>query len=78
MKAAPPPMLSPLLAELFKAFDSDDPGAVTPVLSKLETILPPAALAPIHEAVDNFDFRGGEEVVRALAAEYNISVEASI
>jgi signal transduction histidine kinase/DNA-binding response OmpR family regulator len=67
--------LAPLLAELLEAFNTDDPGAIGPVLSKLDKVLPPAGLAAIHDAVDNFDFRGGEGAVRALAAEHNISVE---
>ncbi|RXZ33938.1 response regulator [Oxalobacteraceae bacterium CAVE-383] len=67
--------LPQLLAELLAAFDSDDPGAVAPVLAKLNGVVPAASLAPIHEALDNFDFRGGEDAVRALAAEHNIPVE---
>jgi signal transduction histidine kinase/DNA-binding response OmpR family regulator/HPt (histidine-containing phosphotransfer) domain-containing protein len=69
--------LTPLLADLLAVFDTDDPGAIVPILSKLDQILPQDRLAAIHDAVDNFDFRAGEGAVRALAAEYNISMEST-
>jgi signal transduction histidine kinase/DNA-binding response OmpR family regulator/HPt (histidine-containing phosphotransfer) domain-containing protein len=67
--------LAPLLVALLEVFNTDDPGAIGPVLSELDEILPSSSVTAIHDAVDNFDFRGGEDAVRALAAGRNIPME---
>ncbi|HWZ48452.1 MAG TPA: response regulator [Herbaspirillum sp.] len=68
-------LIMPLLTQLLNAFNTDDPGAINPVLAEVAKLLPPARLAAIHEAVENFDFRGGEAIVHALVADLNISLE---
>jgi two-component system, sensor histidine kinase and response regulator len=68
-------LVMPLLNRLLDAFNTDDPGAIKPVLADVDKVLPPARLAAIHDAVENFDFRGGEAGVHALVADLNISLE---
>jgi signal transduction histidine kinase/CheY-like chemotaxis protein len=65
----------PLLSRLLDAFNTDDPGAIGPLLGEVDKLLPPARLAAIHDAVENFDFRGGEAIVHALMADLTISLE---
>jgi CheY-like chemotaxis protein len=67
--------ISPLLARLLDAFDTDDPGAINPILAELGEVMPLSSLAAIHDAVENFDFRSGEAAVLALAAKRNIAME---
>jgi signal transduction histidine kinase/DNA-binding response OmpR family regulator len=67
--------IAPLLARLLDAFNTDDPGAIGPVLAEVDEVLPPARVAAIHDAVENFDFRGGEAAVHVLAADLDISME---
>jgi CheY-like chemotaxis protein len=64
-----------MLMELLRALDTDSPGPVQLILSRLEKQLPVQALATIRECVHNFDFRGAESSVRALATEFDISLE---
>ncbi len=67
--------MAPLLHRLLAAFDTDNPNAVRSVLSELRKVLPPASIAPLENAVENFDFRDGEFAARNLAEELGISPE---
>lgn len=69
-----PAHLTELFASALRAFDSDDPQQIRPILSQLAWILPPPHLAPLIRAMENFNFRGGEEALRSLATEYNIQL----
>lgn len=68
-------MLTDLLVRTLKAFDSDNHLSVLPLLAELDQILPVDSLAPLHSAVENFDFRGGESATKALATKLNIILE---
>jgi signal transduction histidine kinase/DNA-binding response OmpR family regulator/HPt (histidine-containing phosphotransfer) domain-containing protein len=70
-----PRQMAPLLARALAAFNTDDPGELRPVLIELGQVLPPTRLAALNNAAENFDFRGGEDAVRILAAELDISLE---
>lgn len=67
-------VLTDLLVRTLKAFDTDNPLSVLPLLAELDLILPAESLAPLHSAVENFDFRGGEAATKALAAQFNITL----
>lgn len=68
-------VLTDLLIRTLKAFDTDNHLSVLPLLAELDKLLPAASLAPLHSAVENFDFRGGEAATQALAAQFNIVLE---
>lgn len=69
------PPTSQLLYRVLNAFDKDDPSAIEPLLAELAAVVSPVQLAPLHDAVDNFDFRSGEQATRALARELGIDLE---
>jgi PAS domain S-box-containing protein len=64
-----------LLVELLGALDTDSPDPVAPVLLQLETHLPATVLGTVRECVANFDFRGAESNLRAMAVELGLSLE---
>lgn len=66
--------LESLFQQLLTAFDQDNPSMVEPVLYVLAEHLSPEHLAPLAEASENFDFRGGETAIRALADEMGLSL----
>jgi len=65
--------LAALLAHMLKALDADSATEVRPVLAELEKALPEERLAALHTAIENFDFRGGEQAVRTLAEDLGLS-----
>ena len=69
-----PAYLMEVFTSALRAFDSDDPQQIRPILSQLACILPPHHLAPLIRAMENFNFRSGEEALRSLATEYNIQL----
>ncbi len=71
-----PDGLARLLTLAVEALDTDDMAEVRPILMTLSTMLSPVHLAPFANALENFDFRGGEEALRILAAEFNLSLVA--
>ncbi|WP_158300913.1 response regulator [Chromobacterium sp. ATCC 53434] len=71
-KEADKDTLGPLLLKALAAFNADDPAAVEPVLQALEPLLLADQLSPLQSAVENFDFRGGEAAIRALAIELGL------
>ncbi|MES2879083.1 MAG: response regulator [Pseudomonadota bacterium] len=71
--AVDPAQLGPLLGWLLVAWNTDSPGAVRPLLAELGKLLLPARFAVFQIAIDNFDFRGGEQATRLLAEELGIS-----
>lgn len=73
--AADPGQLGALLVRTLHAFNSDDTLVVLPLLAELDEILPADSLIPLHVAVENFDFRGGETATRLLAFQFDISLE---
>ncbi|MGY8624977.1 response regulator [Chromobacterium violaceum] len=74
-----PPMdagqLGALLHQAVRAFNQDDPAAVEPVLAQLDALLSAAQMAPLRDAVESFDFRGGEAAAQALAETLGFSEE---
>ena len=60
---------APLLSELLRALDTDNPDRAGQLLDKLAPMLPSAALAPLRACVDGFDFRGAEAWARRLASD---------
>ena len=67
--------VSALLGQVFKAFNSDNPDYVMPVLIEMSKALPSELLSALYMAVEDFDFRGGETAARLLAAELGIEME---
>ena len=65
-----------LFAKMLEALNTDSPSTIRPMLVELDKILPPPYLTALHQAVENFDFREGEAVIRALAGDLNILMEA--
>ena len=57
-----------LLDTLLQAWDTHSSSTVRQALSALDTQLPPAQLAPLHTALDNYDFLSGATNTRALIA----------
>ena len=68
--------IAPLLTRVLKIFDTDNPDEIEPVLAKLAELISSDQLKPITVALENFDFRGGEAAIRALAIKMKISLEA--
>jgi signal transduction histidine kinase/DNA-binding response OmpR family regulator len=66
---------SRLLRQLLAAFNTDNPDTIAPLLAEMERTFSPQAAAAVREAMENFDFRGGESAVRALADANNIFME---
>jgi signal transduction histidine kinase/DNA-binding response OmpR family regulator len=64
-----------VLAALLVALDGDNPTPVEPLLVRLATLLPRAALAPVRECVHGFDFRGAEACVRLLALQHKFELK---
>lgn len=67
--------LKPLLLQALQAFNRDDPAAVEPVLAQLAALLSDQQVAPLRDAAENFDFRGGEAATHALAKTLGLSQE---
>ncbi|AXE30817.1 hypothetical protein DK842_13515 [Chromobacterium phragmitis] len=73
--AAASASLALLLHQAMQAFNLDNPAEVEPVLSQLGQLLPSDQLAPLRDAVENFDFRGGEAATQALAEALGLAEE---
>jgi PAS domain S-box-containing protein len=69
-----PAQLTGVLTRLLQAFDTDRPSAIRPVLAELGRALPMARLQALHGALEDFDFRGGENATRALAHELQLNL----
>ena len=67
--------LASLLREAHRAFDTDDPDAVEPVIERLRGRLSTAQLAPLSQALEAFDFAGGQQRTVELAHELDISID---
>jgi len=67
--------LARLFARMLDALNTDSMTAIRPILAELDKILPPTRLMTLHLAVENFDFRDGEDVIRTLANDLNILME---
>ncbi len=67
--------IAPLLSRAIQALDADNPATLEPILADLGRYLTPERLAPLRAALEDFDFRGCETHVRALASELGISLE---
>lgn len=63
-----------LLVRAIRAFDSDNPAVIKPVLRELASLLPRYQTAAMHDALENYDFRGGEAAVRSLATSLNLPI----
>jgi CheY-like chemotaxis protein len=59
----------PLLDRLLRAFNTDSPDEIEPVVAELGKVLPSFRLNPIRIAMENFDFRGGEAATRSIVVE---------
>lgn len=64
--------LSGLLNQAIAALAEDRPDALEPLLMELRTVLPADDVQPLQEAVDDFDFRLAEAIVRALQAAHHL------
>jgi two-component system sensor histidine kinase/response regulator len=64
-----------ILERVLAALNTDNPDTVNPLLAELDAMIPASQLQPLHDAVDNFDFRGGETAVNILLEQFKISKE---
>lgn len=67
---------APLLADLIRALDADNPDRAEPLLNELAKVLPSAHVHALLSRLDAFDFRGAEDETRRLAETLGISLEA--
>lgn len=67
-------VLQPLLKEALAALDTDSPDAIEVIIEKLASYLSKNQLQPLCQAVENFDFRAGEQAVRQLAEQLGLSM----
>ena len=61
---------------LLQALDNNNPDRAEPVLRELAAALPAESLRALRERLDEFDFRGAENVTRNLAVELGVSLES--
>ncbi|WP_137935795.1 Hpt domain-containing protein [Chitinivorax sp. B] len=66
---------SPLLAELIRALDTDNPDQAEPVLNALAGAIQAESLMAIRACIDAFDFRSAEQLARQLATDLQIVLE---
>jgi hypothetical protein len=66
--------VGPLLAEMLRALDRDNPDEAESILASLAKEVPEEMLRGICERVEAFDFRAAEAQVKALAGKLEISV----
>ncbi len=64
-----------LIGEAIVLLDHDNPMDVMPVLSELSALLGLDLLKPVHDALDDFEFRQAETCLRALALQLQIDLE---
>ncbi|CAK0763006.1 two-component system, sensor histidine kinase [Gammaproteobacteria bacterium] len=67
--------IASLIVRTLAAFDTDNPGEIELALAELSKQLSAIRLAPLYQAVEQFDFRGGETATRILAKELGVSLE---
>jgi HPt (histidine-containing phosphotransfer) domain-containing protein len=66
--------VGPLLAEMLRALERDNPDEAESILASLAKEVPEEMLRGICERVEAFDFRAAEAQVKALAGKLEISV----
>jgi signal transduction histidine kinase/DNA-binding response OmpR family regulator len=64
--------VGPLLTELLRALDRDNPDEAEPILASLTKVVPEEHLRGICERVEAFDFRNAEVQVKALADKFQV------
>ncbi|GGE98758.1 hypothetical protein GCM10011611_00340 [Aliidongia dinghuensis] len=84
-RVAPPPVSSaitvdpavarPLLLELLQALDTDNPDGAERLLGSSPNDIPAPVVAAIQARLDDFNFRGAEELVHQFAADFGISLK---
>jgi len=67
--------LRTLLQQALIALDEDSPANVEPLLKDIRASVSAQDLAPLQEALENFDFRACKMAIRALARKYNVKLE---
>lgn len=72
-----PSQLKDLLEKALAACDADNPDGVEQHLEVLALYLPADRLRPLRHAIGSFDFRGGEEAIRALMRELELDQEGA-
>jgi len=70
------PALRDQLLRLLLVLDSDDPSIIEPELPGLRTLLPAATVQSLSEAVESFDFRAAEALVRRFASAQGLVLPA--
>jgi CheY-like chemotaxis protein len=65
----------PLLSDLLRALDRDNPDHAEPILAALAGVLPPTGVDTLRLQVEAFDFRAAEAQVRTLAAGLGIGLD---
>jgi hypothetical protein len=74
-KAMASAAVGPLLSELLRALDLDNPDTAEPILAALANELPEEMLRGICERMEAFDFRAAEVEVKTLAGDLHIRLE---
>ena len=72
LNSVAPEQLTLLFARMLDALNTESMTAVRPTLAELDKVLPVTDLMTLHLAVENFDFREGENVIRTLANDLNL------
>jgi len=67
--------LTILLGKMLAALDTDDPSQVEPFLGELQRLTSTRAMTDLRYCISEFDFRGAEHCVAALAAAQHIHLE---
>ena len=70
-----PALLARLFTRMHDALNTDSLTVINPILAELDNVLLPAQLTALHLAIENFDFREAEGVIRILANDLNILME---
>ena len=71
----PTEQLTDLLNQLMGALDTDNPDRMDPIIEQLSHQLPNSELQSIRQSVENFDFRGAERIVRAVASRLGLVLD---
>jgi hypothetical protein len=67
--------VAPILADLLRILDADNPDGAEPLLKGLAKLLPAEFLRTVSMMLNDFDFRGAEAATRQLAEKLGISLK---
>jgi signal transduction histidine kinase/DNA-binding response OmpR family regulator len=71
-------LVTPLLKDLQRVLEQDNPDAVEPIVSGLALRLPAARLQNLRRAIDAFDFRAARAQARSLAEHLGVALKEEV